>query len=105
MTADTPDLDHRRGQVLDHLRAEIARIDGAIFDLIRERVEVARQVGAAKSAAGMPILDPAREAAVVRGAAVRARDEGVCEDEIRQIYWQLIGLCRRAQQDGSSGAP
>jgi chorismate mutase len=83
---------------LGRLREEIERVDSAIIELISQRVALARQVGAAKQKAGMPTLDHAREAAVVRRAVDAAREAGLTfEDEIRQIFWQLIGLCRRAQ--------
>jgi chorismate mutase len=83
---------------LARLRDEIERIDRDIIERIAERVRLAREVGAAKQAAGIPTLDHAREASVVRRAVGVARDIGLSyDDEIRQIFWQLIGLCRRAQ--------
>lgn len=86
---------------LGRLRDEIERVDHEIIRLIAERVRLAREVGAAKHAAGLATLDHSREATVVRRAVERARDVGLSEDdEVRQIFWQLIGLCRRAQTDG-----
>jgi chorismate mutase len=82
---------------LSRLREEIARVDRAIVDLIGERVRLARQVGAAKRSAGLPMLDPAREAAVIRHAAVLAREANLVDDEVRQIFWHIVGLSRRAQ--------
>jgi chorismate mutase len=96
--ADPPSI-----PVLDRLRGEIARVDAEILRLVGERVAIAREVGAVKARSGLPILDPRREAAVVRSAAESAREKGLPEDEIRQLFWQLIGLCRRAQQAGSRG--
>ena len=86
---------------LARLREDIERVDHEIVRLIAERVRLARAVGAAKHEVGLATLDHAREAAVVRRAVERARDAGLSEaDEVRQIFWQLIGLCRRAQADG-----
>lgn len=85
---------------LGRLREEIEHIDRTMIELIAQRVRLAREVGAAKRAAGLPTLDPAREAAVVRQAAVLARDAELAEDDIRKIFWHLIGLSRRAQLDG-----
>jgi monofunctional chorismate mutase len=83
---------------LSRLRDEIERVDRSIIELITKRVELAREVGATKKQANLPTLDHAREAAVVRRAVDAAREAGVAfDDEIRQIFWQLIGLCRRAQ--------
>lgn len=89
---------------LDRWRAEIERIDRALVALIRERVSAARRAAAAKRAAGLPTLDPAQEAAVVRRAAALARDAGLEEEGVRDLFWQLIGLTRRAEQQPSAGA-
>jgi chorismate mutase len=85
---------------LSRLREEIARIDRTLIELIAERVRLARKVGVAKRAAGLPTQDPAREAAVIRQAAESAREAGLMDDDIRQIFWQVIGLSRRAQLEG-----
>lgn len=84
---------------LARLREEIERIDRTIIELIADRVRLARRVGATKRAAGLPTLDPPREAAVVRRAVVLAREAGLVDDDIRQIFWHLIGLSRRAQAE------
>ena len=85
---------------LARLREEIEQLDLALIQLIANRVRLARDVGAAKRAAGLPTLDHTREAAVVRRAVVLAREAGLSyDDEVRQIFWQLIGLSRRAQTD------
>ena len=83
---------------LSRLREEIEKIDSSLIELIADRVRLAREVGTEKRAAGLPTLDPKREAAVVRKAVVVAREAGLeSDDEIRQIFWLLIGLSRRAQ--------
>jgi chorismate mutase/prephenate dehydratase len=82
------------------LRDDIERIDQELVRLIAERVRVARAVGATKREASQPTLDHAREATVVRRAVTLARDAGLSHDEeIRQIFWTLIGLCRRVQMN------
>jgi chorismate mutase len=82
---------------LEAIRSEIERVDRALVALIGERVRLARAVGAAKRAAGLPTLDPAREAAVVRRAGALAREAGLDDEEVRYIFWHLVGLSRRAQ--------
>ncbi len=81
------------------VREEIERVDRALVALIAERVELGRRVGAAKRALGFPTLDPAREAAVVRRAGTLAREAGVDDEDVRYIFWHLIGLSRRAQME------
>lgn len=84
---------------LDRLRAEIEKLDRDLVSLIGDRVRLARRVGGAKRALGMPVLDPAREAAIVRRAGSLARESGLDDEDIRYIFWHLIGLCRRAQTE------
>jgi chorismate mutase len=84
---------------LEELRGEIEAIDRELIRLIAHRVALARRVGTVKRKAGMPALDPAREAAVVRHAGNLARLEGVSDEDVRYIFWHLIGLSRRAQME------
>lgn len=86
-------------EALGSLRGEIERIDRAVVELIAERVAVARRVGPVKRALGMPLLDPPREAAVVRRAGALAREAGVDDEDVRYLFWHLVGLCRRVQME------
>ncbi|HET9985200.1 MAG TPA: chorismate mutase [Longimicrobiales bacterium] len=85
---------------LQALRSAIADLDRRLVELLAERVRLARRVGGAKRAAGLPTLDPAREAAVVRRASALAREHGLEPEAVRGIFWHLIGLSRRAQTEG-----
>lgn len=82
---------------LTEIRQEIERIDRALIELIAERVQLARRIGVVKKAAGLPTLDPPREAAVVRRAGALAREAGLEDEDVRYIFWHLIGLSRRTQ--------
>jgi chorismate mutase len=85
------------GAQLRRVRDEIERIDRGIVELIAERVALARQVGPLKQVLGMPILDPPREAAIVRRAAGLAREAGLSDEDVRYVFWHLVGLSRRVQ--------
>jgi chorismate mutase len=94
--ADTVDL--------EATRAEIERVDEAIVFLIDQRLRLARRVGELKRAAGLRVLDPGREAAVVRRAGALARDRGLDDEAIREVFWRLIEMARTAQgSDGRKG--
>jgi chorismate mutase len=82
---------------LDDVRRRIEEIDRRIIAALAERLQLARSAAAAKRAAGAPTLDPPREAAVVRRAADLAREHDLPAEEVRTIFWHVIGLCRRAQ--------
>lgn len=90
--------DHSQAE-LTSLRTEIEDLDRTLVALIARRVALARAVGLAKRTAGLPTLDPAREAAIIRRASALAREAGVGEEGVREIFWHLVGLCRRAQLD------
>ena len=83
---------------LTAMRQELERIDRELVRLIAERARLAVAIGAAKRTAGIPTLDPAREAAVVRRAATLAREYELDEEEVRAVFWKLIASSRRAQQ-------
>lgn len=85
------------------LRGEVERIDREIVGLIAERLRLARRVGPVKRALGMPVLDPPREAAVVRRAGALARDAGLEDEDVRYVFWHLVGMCRRAQMVEEAG--
>lgn len=82
---------------LEELRDAVDAVDARIVAAIAERVRLAREAGEVKRAAGLPVLDPGRERAVVDRAAERALADGVPEPEMRALYWRLLALMRRAQ--------
>ena len=59
-----------------------------------------KPIGEVKRELGLPVLDPAREAAVVRRAGSLAREAGLPDEDVRYLFWHLVGLCRRAQLEG-----
>ena len=79
------------------IRDQIEQLDQALVDVIAQRVALARRVGALKRLADLPTLDAPREAAVVRRVGLLAREAGVDDEDIRYVFWQLIGMSRRAQ--------
>ncbi|MEO5588369.1 MAG: chorismate mutase [Gemmatimonadaceae bacterium] len=101
MSPDERDRSQAPGE-LSRCRSEISRVDGEIVNLLRERIELARQAARLKHEQGFPILDPAREAEVIRSAVALARNAGLAEEPVREIFWQILGLSRKAQQSGEA---
>jgi chorismate mutase len=80
-------------------RAEIERIDRAIVALLAERVAIGRRIGELKRSAGLPVLNPSREAEVIRAVADMARDASLPVESVRDIYWRVVALSRQAQEE------
>jgi chorismate mutase len=84
---------------LAQCREEIARIDREIVSLLRKRLDLALRTGVLKRALGLPILDPEREASVIRTAVEATRRERLPEELVREIFWRILGMSRGAQQE------
>ena len=80
-------------------RAQIEDIDRRLVGLLAERVALGLETARLKRAAGLSILDPQREAEVIRRSAETAREYKLPEEAVREIFWHIVGLARRAQQD------
>jgi chorismate mutase len=83
---------------LARCREQIERIDNSIISLLGERLTLGKRTGELKRAAGLPILDPTREAAVIRRVTASARDAGLPPEPIREVFWQIVGMSRREQE-------
>ena len=83
---------------LTRCREEIERIDRDIIALLARRLTLGKRTGDLKRDAGLPILDPGREAAVIRGAVETAREANLPDEPVREIFWRVLSLSRMAQQ-------
>jgi monofunctional chorismate mutase len=83
---------------LARFRDEIERIDDEIVALIARRMSIGKQTGQLKRDANLPILDPEREAAVMRRITEVAREAGLPVEPVRELFFQLVGMSRRAQE-------
>lgn len=82
---------------LERLRQRIGEVDRALIDGIAERLRIARRIGEIKTRLGLPVLDPAREAEVVRRAGAEARDRGADPELVRAVLWRIIDHARGVQ--------
>lgn len=92
MTPPEADAEH-----LARLREEIVALDDALIAVLARRLAVAAEIGAIKQRLGVPVMDPAREAEVVRRAAARARDQGLDPELVRAVLWRVIDHARGVQ--------
>ena len=70
---------------LEQARETINRVDSRIAELFAERMRAAEAIAAYKKAHGLPVEDPAREAAVIR-----AGSERVADPVLREYYVRFI---------------
>jgi len=83
---------------LEELRRRILEVDEALVDLVGERKGLVLAIGKVKGELGLPVLDPGREAAVVRRAAALARERRVDEELTRDVIWRIIAAAREEQE-------
>jgi len=83
---------------LEELRQRIVEVDEDLVDLIGERKSLVLEIGQVKTDLGLPVLDPAREAAVVRRAASLAREKDVDEELVRDVIWRIMAAAREEQE-------
>jgi len=84
---------------LKELRARILEVDEALVELVGERKALVLEIGRIKGELGLPVLDPAREAAVVRRAAELAREKNVDEELTRDVIWRIMASARGDQEE------
>ena len=79
-------------------RNAIEVVDRRIVSLLAQRVALALRAARAKRDAGLPIVNPNREADVIQAALLAASVEGLPADPVREIFQQIVGISRRAQE-------
>lgn len=85
---------------LEDIRKRIDRIDDALFDFLKDRLELSRQAKAAKQRSGKAIKDPEREHAVLARFQQKAKDYGLNPDFITDLYTRILTESNRVQEEG-----
>lgn len=92
-----PELQSAIPPALAECRSELDRVDEELIQLLRRRLELGLRAASIKKEAGLPILDPERETKVIAQAMEWAREAGLSEDEVADIFKRLVSLSGRAQ--------
>lgn len=82
---------------LEDLRRKIDETDVLIIQLIAERMRIAGEVGKEKRTEKRQIEDEEREKIVLEKVKSLAHQEGVSQEDLENIYKQIITACRRVQ--------
>lgn len=81
------------------IRERIDAVDQRILSALTERIFLARQVGEYKKKAGLPVIDTARENAVIQRIGEEATRRSLPKDPTEAIYRGIIRLCRSVQME------
>jgi len=84
---------------LGSLRAELDRIDGALYALVRDRMRCIERVGAVKARASMAVFQPGRAEEVERQAAGYARAHGLSEAFLVRLADLLMEEAIRVEEE------
>ncbi|MFC1592973.1 prephenate dehydratase [Candidatus Omnitrophota bacterium] len=82
---------------LEELRKKIDEADTSIARLIADRIRIAGKIGEEKKRLGKQIEDATRENIVLEKVRSIARDENVSQEDIGNIYQQIINACKGVQ--------
>jgi len=88
--------DEAAWQALQTLRVEIDAIDRQIVALLNQRAAIAEKIGDTKQAAGLPVVEPAREKQVIEKVA--GYSEGpLSRESLGAIYERIMLEMRQIQ--------
>ena len=80
-------------------RNAIEVVDRRIVALLAQRVALALRAAGAKRAAGLPLVDRAREAEVIDRVVAEGRGHDLPADGIAQVFERIVAMSRRVQED------
>ncbi|WP_419950100.1 prephenate dehydrogenase/arogenate dehydrogenase family protein [Candidatus Palauibacter sp.] len=89
---------------LEHLRAELARIDRKLLELVARRQEVSARIGVRKSVTRTSTRDYAQEKVVIERARAAARELGFSPRLAEDLVLSLIRSSLAVQERGSVAA-
>jgi len=96
-----PDL-REHSPELREVRDLIDEVDREILGLLNRRTQLAQRAAKAKAALGAPVLDPARETTLLQDRRAWAKELGLDENLVEEVFRTLLRVSRRAQV-GHSG--
>ena len=83
----------------DRIRERINAIDERILEALTERVLLAREIGEYKKKVGLPVIDVARENAVLRRIGEEAARKSLPRELTESVYREIMRLCRSVQME------
>ena len=74
---------------LSSLRAEIDHLDKQLWEIIAQRMDIAREIGEWKHTHGEPVLQSNRYQQVLDQCLQWGREKGISEDTVREVMEAL----------------
>jgi len=84
---------------IDPLRYEIDRLNEEILEKINGRKKVALKIGEVKKRHEMPVVDRAREEAVLDHVGSLVANRGLDPGGARRVFREIIDLCVKAEEE------
>jgi prephenate dehydrogenase len=91
-----PDLPVRSPE-LREVRELIDEVDREILGLLQQRTQLAQRAAKAKAELGAPVLDPVREKSLLENRRQWAKDLGLNEEIVEEVFRTLLRVSRRTQ--------
>jgi prephenate dehydrogenase len=89
---------------LRELRQRLDEVDGDLISLLARRARLSGSIGRAKAAVGVKVQDPDREAEVLSVRRRWARQAGLDEVAIEEIFQAILRFSRRVQGEPDENA-
>lgn len=83
-------------RLLAESRAKIDSCDRKVVDLLNDRTRMVQDIGRAKAALGMDVIEPRREEAVYRNVLLHNHGP-IPDDALKRIFEQIIEEMRALQ--------
>jgi chorismate mutase/prephenate dehydrogenase len=90
---------------LDHLRAQIDRVDDEILALLAQRMAIVTDIAHAKREEGAGVRDPVREHAILENRRERAAELDLSPDFVESLYRLIMWASREYQASMRAGVP
>ena len=86
-------------EILEPYRNRIDALDDQIMDLLAQRMDIVRKVGAIKARENIHLIQSNRVVEVRERCAARGEAAGINPDLVRTIYTAIIDEAHRMEQD------
>ncbi len=85
-------------QTIDELREQIDSVDREIVELLKKRMDIAKQIGKLKMQSSTSVHQKTREVAVLDRIKLLANSLGLSEDFVIDLYTLIFAESRRLQK-------